>query len=177
MDCLNCGRTTKCCAFQPFVPNFLLGGWLDRSEWRENPHVHFLPIGAVATSAYRRLHAETDSENLNLLCGFFNRESRECGIWKFRPGECSVYYCGPISEEREELSRQAFAIESAVAQMALLEMGFSDREIAEQVGAVNGQWLPSKNFSVPELSLMYKRAWIWCQTLDSEIINSWMESK
>jgi hypothetical protein len=166
LDCGACARPAKCCAFQPFVPNFLLGGWLSGEErLPEIKNVYFAPVGAIALPEYRAKH--TGEAGIDMLCGFYDRG--RCRLWKFRPAECSSYFC---TEPRTSLRDQGFAAEMAVAQMALAELGLSGREIGEQVDLVNGGAV--KNYPGPEMLIMYKKAWSWSQTLKPETVQSWI---
>ncbi len=164
-DCAGCAKSAKCCDFQPFVPIFLLGGWLvERNELPEIKNVYFAPIGAIASPAYRARFEEDGG--VKQLCGFFSEGS--CTIWRFRPSECSTYFC---ESERPKERDLGFAVETAVAQMALVELGLTAREIEVQVDLVNGA--EPGIFSGPEMLMMYKKAWRWSQTLSAETIKSW----
>jgi len=177
LDCASCARPAKCCAFQPFVPNFLLGAWLAAAaELPEIPHVRFHPAGAVATLEYRAAHASVSEPGVDLLCGFFDREKRTCRLWAYRPGECSNYFCDDLrlSEARQNLRQRTFDVEMAVTQMALVELGFSGRQIGEQIDIVNGVGEGSI-YPGHELLMMYKRAWIWSQNLNPQTVQSWLE--
>lgn len=177
LDCAGCAKPAKCCAFQPFVPNFLLGGWLENAlVLPEIENVYFTPIGAVATPEYRARHVASAEPGVELLCGFFDRTSRSCTMWNFRPGECSTYFCDDarLSEEREDVRQKSFDLEVSIAQMALVELGFSPVEIGAQVDHVNGMGV-SMITSSPELLMMYKKAWNWSKILTREMVESWME--
>src|SRR6185503_6556814 len=92
------------------------------------------PLGVIATREFRVLCEATPeaAKNEKRLCSFYLREKRECGIWQFRPGECSLYFCR-ANRKREEWSERVFAAESNFAHMALAQLGFSPRAILEQV--------------------------------------------
>lgn len=180
MDCRGCQKLTKCCAFQPFVPNFLLGGLLEnenRFSLAQHKNLSFQPLGAMATVNYRAQHLDTkDRESeVSLLCSFYKNGG--CSIWNFRPGECSTYFCdsGMKTEPRQGLARKAFDVEVAVAQMALVELGFSPRQISSQVDACNGAGDLAQNYSDDRLISMYKQAWNWSKSLTSDQVQSWLE--
>lgn len=77
------------------------------------------------------------------------------------------------SESRQALAKKSFAIEIAVAQMALVELGFAPKEISAQVDACNGEAEFSEKYSDAELILMYKRAWQWSKQLNADLVASW----
>lgn len=179
LDCAGCLKPAKCCAFQPFVPNFLIGAWLERSDALPGiANVHFHPVGAVACPDYRKRHEAVTSAGgepgADFLCGFFDRERRSCSIWSVRPGECSTYFCDDLrlSEDRQALRNLSFNLEMSVAQMALVELGFAPKEISEQVDLVNGASF-AKIYPGQEILLMYKKSWEWSQGLSREMIESW----
>lgn len=175
LDCLGCAKTTKCCAFQPFVPNFLVGGWLGFSaDLPSIENIYFHPIGALPTPEYRMSFEAVKTPGEDLLCGFFDRKSRRCGLWEFRPSECGWYFCDDarLGNSRQNLRQRLFDTELAVAQMALAELGLSASEIGVQVDMVNGG-TPKQLYPGPELLMMYKKAWNWSQTLSRETVESW----
>ncbi len=180
VDCQGCNKLTKCCAFQPFVPNFLLGGFFQSQGAAELPKIKnlvFQPLGAIATLEYRARHDKvSDKENAeDLLCGFY--KEGQCTIWNFRPGECSTYFCDEDmrSQPRQEISERAFRTEIAVAQMALLELGLSHVEIGRQVEACNTSQDFIEKFSDNELLFMYKKSWNWSQGLSAKQVLEWLK--
>lgn len=177
VDCRGCHKLTKCCAFQPFIPNYLLGAIFRTTELPKHKNLRFEPIGAIPTASYREKHSLTqDKENaVDLLCAFY--KNGECSIWENRPGECSTYYCDDQmkSQARQDLSKQAFDTEIAVAQMALVELGLDPEQISRQVDACNtSEDLPEK-YSDQELILMYKQAWNWSKQLSASQVRGWLK--
>ena len=71
------------------------------------------------------------------------------------------------------LRSRTFAAESAVAQMALAELGFLAREIGRQVDCINGVD-DGLEYSADALRIMYKNAWEWSQKLDLQTVNAWI---
>lgn len=147
----------------------------DVSLLPKHKNLSFQPLGALATAKYRTSHlaAKDRDLNLDLLCSFY--KNGRCSIWEYRPGECSTYFCdsGMTSAPRQELARQSFSVEVAVAQMALVELGFTRVEISAQVDACNGKGDFAQNFSDADLISMYKQAWNWSKSLTAETIASW----
>ncbi|HMN69628.1 MAG TPA: hypothetical protein PKC28_13890 [Bdellovibrionales bacterium] len=167
MDCAGCRRETKCCAFQPFVPNYLVGGWLETGGALSlRPHGFWNALGFVPSAVYRAVHG-AGAPSVEMACGFYDRG--RCSLWAFRPGECSAYFCDGV--DRDELTSRLFAVEVAVAQMALVELGFTPAHIADEVDALNaGAARPAAS---PEA--FYKNAWSWSQSLTAAEIQSWSE--
>lgn len=176
VDCGACAKALKCCDFQPFVANFLVGQILAKGEnlpSLDPKKALYLPIGVVATNAFRTRHAEVvpEQRQADLACGFYDLESRKCKIWFARPGECSTYFCDSLP--RTDLSQNSFEIEVAVAQMALVQQGFSRAEINFQVDAINGE--RDQTSSPAGLEHVYLTSWKWSQTLKAQDIQSWLK--
>lgn len=132
-------------------------------EFSRPNQVFLAPIGAIPTLDYRRKY----SGGVKEACGFF--ADGRCSLWRYRPGECSTYFC---EAERPVERDSSFAVELAVAQMALVEQGFSADEISAQIDLVNG--VREREYSVPEMRIMYKKAWNWSQTLQPETVRAWI---
>ena len=184
VDCANCSRATfepdraarwrdyKCCAFQPFIANFYCGAMLEAgvSPLPAAAQAVAQPIGVLATREFRNLCDATPDRNRTEahLCAYYKRESRQCGIWQFRPGECSLYYCTNDDNKaaRERWSERAFAFETNVAQMALVYAGFSPGRIAEQVTFLNEP--PLGLASVSDVLEVYRACWDWVKSQSRE---------
>jgi hypothetical protein len=176
VDCKACAKPIKCCDFQPFWANFLIGAWLEENGAKELPEItnaFWHPIGLIPRAEYRTRHAQTEVRGEDLKCGFY--QSGRCEIWSTRPGECSTYFCDSAQTMRAPLSEEVFHTESAIAQMALAEIGLSPVEITAQVDRLNsGQ---GENGPSGDLILMYKKAWKWSKTLSRQDVRKWLEEK
>jgi hypothetical protein len=96
---------TKCCTYQPELPNFLVGGFLADddpgfNEVKENflarvSHYNITPLGIAPpfwTSFSFKMKRFGKHEELK--CPFYlGHLGGLCGIWKYRNGTCSTYYC------------------------------------------------------------------------------------
>jgi len=170
----------KCCTFQPYVSCVLAGAMLEEGldplSVLEDRAV-LLPIGVVATREFRdRRDALADNlRGESELCSYFDRHTRRCRVWKLRPAECSSHFCTEDRMgERDRLSHQAFDMESALAQMALLHLGFSLTEMEEQL-----EWLNSPKPALVGLSRahaeeIYRSAWSWLQGVPDQEVQSWL---
>jgi Fe-S-cluster containining protein len=136
-------RSYKCCTFQPFVANFLAGAMLEAgldALALKASKATLQPLGAIPTAGFREHYLATpeDSRGEEHLCSYFDEINRRCTVWSHRPGECSTFFCSDNGRsEREVYSQRLFHIETAVAQMALVELGFAPEAIAAQVEALN----------------------------------------
>ena len=144
-----------------------------------DPEVAVLqPLGVFPTRGFRQLCDQTPDEQRGEahLCAFFDRGSRACKIWRFRPGECSTYFCTQDSQRanRESTSLQFFALESGLAQMALAHLGFSRKAIGEQVDWLNAP--PEKMVSLPQARAeeIYARSWAWARSQSPGQVQAWL---
>lgn len=195
LDCKSCTRAQsalstqekerwenwKCCTFQPFVPNYLLGSMLETKSLPKNHSNQFAlsPLGLCPTAEYRtRFFTKEDSERgEDLICAFYDKERGICGNWKNRPSECSTYFCQDSSFYRAR-SRDLFDWEMAVAQMALIEHGFSDQETGAMMswmdwndeGRLKLLWA---HYLGKEIEF-YQSCWKWAQTLQARDVLSWL---
>jgi hypothetical protein len=174
----------KCCTFQPFVSNFAAGAMLEAGlePLRLDPAKAVLrPLGVLPIKAFRELYSQTseDTRGEDHLCSYFDRERRHCGIWRFRPGECSTHFCntGERTATLEALSHQAFTLETAVAQMALVHLGFSGEEVACEVDGLNAPPGDMRGLDARIAAEIYRASWEWARGLDREEVFSWLDSR
>jgi hypothetical protein len=140
--------------------------------------VQLQAIGIVPTPAFRAQVEATPDEKRGEehLCTFYDKTSRRCSIWEFRPGECSLYYCGsdPKRAVREENSTNIFAMESGLAQMALAYLGFAPGAIARQVDVLNKAGVALPSLHAREALEIYRASWTWAKSQTIENIDSWL---
>jgi len=98
--------TTKCCAFQPHIPNFLAGRLLNESdssmaagrtelEARIARRIGITPRWAGPGSVFDLLYKSTPGvfgRAPALRCQFLT-PTGGCGIWKHRPAVCATWFC------------------------------------------------------------------------------------
>ena len=179
LDCQGCSLPYKCCGFQPFVANFLLGAILERQGALPEAEGGFSwqALGLVPSARFRVQHAEMERTKVfdpGLVCGFFDRAKRACSIWEFRPGECSSYLCSPPSETRQKLSESAFSLEIAVSQMALVQLGFDGTQIRAEIDNLNHPERGILESPGKDIFEIYRQAWHWARHLEAEEVQSWM---
>lgn len=175
LDCVACAKKWKCCDFQPFVPNFALGAILEKNPAFALTGVHhWQPLGLVPSHEFRARHAATQPEarEPDLVCQFFDKRERRCGIWEFRPGECSNYFCEGMGAELTAASEAAFTIETVVAQRALFELGFAQAEVGEQIDLLNAPG-SFRAYSEVELRSIYSESWRWARNLSADEVRRW----
>src|SRR4051812_8134014 len=93
----------KCCTFQPFLPNYLVGAILKSNlsgkkviQKMISKKRDCLPIGIVAPLDYQikfNKHRKQFGKHADLLCPYFDRKQKNCGIWKFRGVVCTSFFC------------------------------------------------------------------------------------
>jgi hypothetical protein len=105
-DALYFHPDTKCCAFQPNLPNFLAGRILSEAdpsmiagrtavETRVARRVAIKPSGVTAGAVFSLLYGATPQvfgRAPALRCHYLTSEGN-CGVWKHRPGVCATWFC------------------------------------------------------------------------------------
>jgi len=157
VDCGRCGvraplersegsRPYKCCTFQPFWSLFQVGEFLQEDIRRleatgvtpARPQLPalpegslFLPVGIVPPAGGRAklesVKAEERHQREDLLCSHFQKDTRECGIFAYRPLECRRYYCASqFQPSHDKLFQWASNLEmSALKTYLLSQCGYS----------------------------------------------------
>lgn len=137
------------------------------------------PFGLCPTSDYReRFFATPDDERgEDLACAMFDRENGRCSVWKNRPSECSSFFCQDSAFYRNR-SQDLFEWEIAVAQMALVQHGFSHREIEALIGWMD--WDDKTNLAIrwKHFGLckedFFRSCWTWAKERTGAEIHSWL---
>ena len=97
---------TKCCTFQPQLPNFLAGQILSdsdpsiavaraRLEQRVSQRAVITPGWAGPGAVFSLIYRNTPNvfgRAPELRCDFLS-PTGDCGVWKHRPGVCATWYC------------------------------------------------------------------------------------
>lgn len=141
----------KCCTFEPFLPNYLVGAILKSSLFGKKALVEkikqkkcSLPIGVRVPWVFQKeLHENpTDFGNReDWLCSYYDRTLNQCGIWKYRGSVCTSFYCQSSYQEKGIEFWRLFAeymnlVEMGLAQEVLVHMDFSSRQIDQMLGAL-----------------------------------------
>lgn len=125
-DCFNCPMTarsseeldvnlskpfspeTKCCTFNPRLPNYLVGAILadkdpeleegnNRIRDRIRSRQGIIPNGIYPSKNYNdlitKLKKSDFGRNSALLCPFFKEGRYNCTIWKYRESVCAFWFC------------------------------------------------------------------------------------
>jgi Fe-S-cluster containining protein len=173
LDCLNCSKPVKCCAFQPFVPNFLLGAILEKRRLPQSDQTVFTPLGLVPSLEYQKRFLGTKEHDASFSCAFLDG-NRNCTVWEFRPSECAGYFCEEsIFNER---SHDLFEWENVVAQMVLVEQGFDIQQINLMMDWLEHDLTPSlETFWLGrDRDQFYLECWNWAKEQAGKDILSWL---
>ena len=126
---------TKCCTFQPNLPNYLVGGLLasddplledGRARVRERirQRTGVSPIGIYAPRLYNVLYKHGAKrgfgQSTTLLCPYYRGEDGACTIWKFREAACSTWFCKTVGGNAGRAFWLAMKTYLAAAQEALV---------------------------------------------------------
>ncbi len=152
LDCQSCPqlkkapeRPAKCCHFQPFVANYLLGQMLHlhkdqpggvQAYWNQlkaSGHT-LLPMGLIPHVEFQKQFFNGNSQDL--VCTFYSKG--QCSVWDSRPGVCIGYYCqsqhNTLGEQHwAEFSHRLQDLEYELCFHVLLETGYLTRDFEKQV--------------------------------------------
>ena len=137
----------KCCTFFPFLYNFQVGALL--TEAKSPPEIleklnafikteQAQPLGVAPDFAYQkkfiRRGVEAFGRDAELLCPYFDRKYSRCGIWNWRGGVCTSFYCESSYglkgiEFWRDLEKYFLLLENTLGYDALLNLGFNDTEV------------------------------------------------
>ncbi len=134
----------KCCTFFPFLYNFQVGALLTEAK---SPAFEKLkafiktdqaqPLGVAPDFDYQKKFikrgVEAFGRDSELLCPYFDRTLSRCGVWNWRGGVCTSFYCESSyglkgTEFWRNLEKYFLLIENTLSYDALLNLGFDDIE-------------------------------------------------
>jgi Fe-S-cluster containining protein len=99
---------TKCCTYQPFLPNFLAGGVLcddnpalaegarrvrERIARRVGVTPRWLGPGRRYSLLFEASRPTSFGRSTTLRCSFYEPQGGLCTIWKHREAACSTFFC------------------------------------------------------------------------------------
>ena len=207
-DCVMCKssqkpflKETKCCTYSPFLANYLIGGILlsapSVGQKRIQNKILYrewaLPIGLVASPNYQRQFQNKSKEDFgrrfDLKCDFYISSSGECAVWKWRDSQCSTYFCRYDQPDGatfwSQIQTYLYDIELHLAQLCLLEAGFHQNEIEENLRWVYLQnevenqafqaevtalkWTEFWQHQQDRIEEYYKKCYIWVQQNQSQL--------
>ncbi|MEO0812382.1 MAG: hypothetical protein AAFY60_05920, partial [Myxococcota bacterium] len=145
--CANCRMVRReeyradcqCCTYYPEVPNFLLGMALEAPASRSLverliAEGHGLPTGFVPSpQTYTRAVIAYSKDNFgkdpDILCPFMDRETQDCGIYRYRNAVCSTFFCDHEHSESGErywvgVQELVGHTEIALSQWLMDQLGF-----------------------------------------------------
>lgn len=161
----------KCCTFEPFIPNFLVGAvLLDKKSQHAQKVIndkiekrHYaLPIGMTASIRYQ-LEFMADKENSfgqnpDWLCSYYIQDTGLCSLWKNRGVVCTSFYCKSSYGKKgldfwNDLSDYLALVEMALMEEALVMLDFSPRQTSTLISYLNresGTKKEAKSWVIPE---------------------------
>lgn len=153
-NCHHCGNKnspllhTKCCAYHPVLPNYMLGAILSetsshlaegqkRTIQKIEEQVGVTPYGIIPPLKHDKLYHTQRNDTLikpinqqvasELKCPYYNKGA--CTIWSHRTELCSTFFCISSGGEKgtqfwSVFSKYFRAIEHKLSLYALMEMGY-----------------------------------------------------
>jgi hypothetical protein len=138
----------KCCTFEPFLPNYLVGAALQsastfastlevlREKIKERRLA--LPIGVAAPLRFQIEFNHRERGDFGnreeWLCPYYSKETQNCGIWKHRGAVCTSYYCKSDAGAKglrywKALENYIHYTEMALMEESMVMLGFSPRQV------------------------------------------------
>lgn len=155
----------KCCNFFPQFANWMVGAVLENSSIEAREKMLELIESGDGVTPFGVHPTEKWKKALKPTCPFL--KNGECTTWENRPGECASFFCRGQRGDAKLL----FAVETAIAQWTLLQLGYDHREISGLLDSWNAQdhkgvkmWQHWKN----KPAEMYLRAWKVAKALTPE---------
>ena len=146
----------KCCTFEPFLPNYLVGASLMSEQTSPTAKTAMLakisersgalPIGMTARISYQVSFNQSEKSDFgqreDWLCPYFNKEHNNCGVWKHRGSVCSTFFCKSDFGKAgigfwAELNTYLNFVEMALLSEVLVHMDFSPRLLNECLSYLN----------------------------------------
>lgn len=146
----------KCCTYEPFMPNYLLGAILKQND-SSSPGAkmirekiknrnYSLPIGMTASLAYQvnfnHREPEDFGQKRDWLCSYYNKETNNCGIWRNRGAVCTTFFCKSSYGKKgllfwQNLNDYMTYVEMALMEEALVHLDFSPRQVSGMLDYLN----------------------------------------
>ncbi|AGH95563.1 hypothetical protein [Pseudobdellovibrio exovorus] len=128
------------------------------------------PIGMMAPFDYQYAFLTKSDDQFgndeNLLCPYYNRGQNRCDIWMFRGVVCTSFYCRSDYGQDGQKFWAVFSdylsyVEMALAEECLVQMGFSPRDISDQLEFLNKREFEAEETEQKQISpAIDKSLWI-----------------
>lgn len=175
----------KCCTYEPFMPNYLIGAILQDSslpgkaviEKKIIDRNYSLPIGMTASLAYQVNFNHREFEDFGnkreWLCSYYNKESNNCGIWKQRGAVCTTFFCKSNYDKKgltfwQRLNEYLTYTEMALMEEALVHLDFSPRQVSDMLSFLNRHEATATEMKAKVLPLAQAKK-IWNGYFDDQV--------
>lgn len=162
----------KCCTFEPFLPNFLVGALLleeerfpygvDRIRHKIATREGALPIGLVPRLAFQVEFNSREpgdfGQREDWLCPYYHKDSQNCGVWKYRGAVCTTFYCQSDTGRAGQRLWVKVSDYLSEAEIALTEevaglLGFSPSQVSDCLEYVNRFEATESEMATPGIPL------------------------
>ena len=137
---------TKCCTYIPNIPNYLVGNILsednilaqtgkERITNTIDKRIDVTPKGIAPPKIFGLLYDKFKKNGFGhsdkFVCPYYESESGNCTVWKYRTSDCSTYFCKYISNEKgkefwQHLLRYLKHTEQSLIDYVLLKFNFEN---------------------------------------------------
>jgi Fe-S-cluster containining protein len=173
---------TRCCTYNPRVPNYLFGLALERPDTKEAVRQvikdgYATPEGMQQTPKQAKIalnqHIDDDfGKSKDVLCRFLNLESGLCQQYLYRNSVCASFFCvnnhgeagGDFWERVQALAGQ---VESGLTQWAMNQNGLNTKEYFEKFDSYSSRLDESTSNDDDSWSKSFLRD-VWAQWYGKE---------
>ena len=173
---------TKCCAFIPSLPNFLVGMALNSGaglasearralDERLGRPIAVSPAGIINTRLGAWVYENVEfGTSQALRCPHYLEASGQCGIHRYRNAICSTYFCKPVRASNGRIFWDAvrdflIAVEDTLIKTCIVRLGLGDAAVHRICSVRGGR---DGKFSGAEMDgevdhEQYRQMWgVWC---------------
>lgn len=162
----------KCCTYEPFLPNYLVGALFSDQTTPESTRNHLrekiskrkfaLPVGMTAPVKYQLEYQQNRDEDFGVnpkwLCSYFDKTNNNCGIWRNRSAVCTSFFC--VSDYGDKgkdfwgnLENYLVFVEMALVEEVMAHLDFSPRQVNECLDFVKRH--EGKGWELSEMTIPY----------------------
>lgn len=172
-------KDLKCCTFEPYLPNYLVGALFAKEKpdslalkafnHKIENRIYSLPVGMLAPISYQVKFNSRKPEDFgnreDWLCPYYNKTQNNCNVWRSRGAVCTTFFCKSSFGKKGlsfwgELNDYLTYVEMALMEEALVHLDFSPRQISDCLEYFNRHEGSEKELKKDSMDLaLAKKLW------------------
>jgi Fe-S-cluster containining protein len=169
----------KCCTYYPTMPNYLVGGILQTTNPQFkygqsiiteliNKGSNISPIGIHQPKKFKLLYEAASERGFgkseSLLCPYYNKNTNNCSIWKYRNSVCTTFFCKFIHGNDggtfyKKFKKYLERLELVISNYVLMQKGFTSDEISAINNAIINKELNHFDLDDKKNPIQYEKHW------------------